>query len=170
MPGHAAQEAENRRSAEVQAAADRVTTADLAVEERMRLILDGYRSYLSGLAELRVADPDELIATLESWGLTGEGTNPAGAIIDDAVRVTGAELGQLAGALGSQRTRHVTRAGELTEQIGRLRAGGHDAPPVPPPRTIPTKKPRGPPGRPEPACDEPRHPRHHRGHPGGKRR
>src|SRR6478752_4025920 len=130
----AAQEAENRRSAEVQAAADRVTTADLAVEERMRLILDGYRSYLSGLAELRVADPDELIATLESWGLTGEGTNPAAATIDHAVRVTGAELGQLAGELGSQRTRHVTRAGELTEQIGRLRAGGHDGPPVPPTR------------------------------------
>ena len=130
----AAQEAENRRSAEVQAAADRVTTADLAVEERMRLILDGYRSYLSDLAELGVADPDELIAMLESWGLTGEGTNPAAAIIDDAVRVTGAELGQLAGELGSQRTRHVTRAGELTEQIGRLRAGGHDAPPVPPTR------------------------------------
>ena len=100
----------------------------------MRLILDGYRSYLSGLAELRVADPDELIATLESWGLTGEGTNPAAATIDHAVRVTGAELGQLAGEFGSQRTRHVTRAGELTEQIGRLRAGGHDAPPVPPTR------------------------------------
>ena len=78
-----------------------------------------------------MADPDELIAALESWGLTGEGANPAAAIIDDAARVAGAELGQLAGELGSQRTRHVTRAGELAEQIGRLRAGGHDAPPVP---------------------------------------
>jgi uncharacterized protein (TIGR02680 family) len=126
-----AQEAEGRLSADVQAAADRVTASDLAVEERMRLILDGYRSYLRGLAELRVADPDELIAALESWGLTGEGANPAVAIIDDAVRVTGAELGQVAGELGSQRTGHVTRAGELAEQIGRLRAGGHDAPPVP---------------------------------------
>ena len=37
----AAQEAEGRLSAEVQAAADRVTAADLAVEERMRLLLDG---------------------------------------------------------------------------------------------------------------------------------
>ena len=127
----AAQEAESRRSADVQAAADRVTAADLAVAERMRLLLDGYRSYLSGLAELRVADPDELIAALESWGLTSEGANPAVAIIDDATRVAGAELGQLAGALGSQRTRHVTRAGELAAEIGRLRAGGHDAPPVP---------------------------------------
>ena len=97
----------------------------------MRLLLDAYRSYLSGLAELRVADPDELIAALESWGLTGEGANPAAAIIDDAARVAGAELGQLAGELSSQRTRHVTRAGELAEEIGRLRAGGHDAPPVP---------------------------------------
>ena len=52
----------------------------------MRLLLDAYRSYLSGLAELRVADPDELIAALESWGLTGEGANPAVAIIDDAAR------------------------------------------------------------------------------------
>ncbi len=127
----AAQEAEGRLSAEVQAAADRVTAADLAVEERMRLLLDGYRWYLSGLAELRVADPEELITALESWGLTGEGANPAVAIIADATRVAGAELGRLAGELSSQRTRHVTQAGELAEEIGRLRAGGHDAPPVP---------------------------------------
>ena len=82
----AAQEAEGRLSAEVQAAADRVTAADLAVEERMRLLLEAYRSYLDGLAELRVADPDELIAALESWGLTGEGVNPAAAVIGDAAR------------------------------------------------------------------------------------
>jgi uncharacterized protein (TIGR02680 family) len=127
----AAQEAEGRLSAEVQAAADRVTAAELAVEEQMRLLLDGYRSYLSGLAELRVVDPDELIAALESWGLTGEGGNPAVAIIDDATRVAGAELGRLAGQLGSQRARRGTRASELADEISRLRAGGHDAPPVP---------------------------------------
>ncbi|HET6187022.1 MAG TPA: TIGR02680 family protein, partial [Trebonia sp.] len=127
----AAQEAEGRLSAEVQAAADRVTAADLAIEERMRLLLEAYRLYLGGLAELRVADPDEFIAALESWGLTGEGVNLAVAVIDDAARVAGADLGQLAGELGSQRTRHLTRAGELAEEIGRLRAGGHDAPPVP---------------------------------------
>ena len=127
----AAQEAEGRLSAEVQAAADRVAAADQAVEERMRLLLDAYRSYLSGLAELRVADPDELIAALESWGLTGEGANPAVAIIDAAARAAGAELGRLAGELSAERTRHATRAGELAEEIGRLRAGGHDAPPAP---------------------------------------
>jgi uncharacterized protein (TIGR02680 family) len=128
---HSAQDEEGRLSAEVQAAADRVTVADQAVAERMRLLLDAYHSYLSGRVELRVADPDELIAALEGWGMTGDGANPAAAIIDDAARAAGAELGQLAGELTTRRTGHVTRAGELTEQIGRLRAGGHDAPPVP---------------------------------------
>jgi uncharacterized protein (TIGR02680 family) len=127
----AAQEAEGRLSAEVQAAADRVAAAETAAEERLRVLLDGYRSYLSGLAELRVADPDELIGTLESWGMTGEGANPAVAIIDDATRVAGAELGRLAGQLSSQRARQATRADELAAEIARLRAGGHDAPPAP---------------------------------------
>jgi uncharacterized protein (TIGR02680 family) len=127
----AAQEAEGRLSAEVQAAADRVTAADQAVAERMRLLLDAYRSYLSGLAELRVSDPDELIAALEDWGLTGEGANPAVAIIDAAARAAVTELGRRAGELTTERTRHVTRAGELAEEIGRLRLGGHHAPPVP---------------------------------------
>ena len=128
---HSAQDEEGKLSAEVQAAADRVTFADQAVAERMRLLLDAYHSYLSGLVELRVADPDELIAALEGWGITGDGANPAAAIIDDAARAAGAELGQLAGELTTRRTGHVTREGELAEQIGRLRAGGHDAPPVP---------------------------------------
>ena len=127
----AAQEAEGRLSAEVHAAADRVTAADLAVEERMRMLLEAYRLYLSGLAGLRVADPEELIAALESWGLTGEGTNPAVAIIDAAARAVGAELGTMTGKLSTQRTQHATRAGELAEKIGRLRGGGHDAPPAP---------------------------------------
>ena len=127
----AAQEAEGRLSAEVQAAADRVAAADQAVAERMGLLLAAYRLYLSGLAELRVADPEELTAALESWGLTGEGANPAVALIDAAARAAGAELGNMTGKLSAQRTRHLTRAGELTEEIGRLRAGGHDAPPAP---------------------------------------
>ena len=127
----AAQEAEGRLSAAVQAAADRVTAADQAVEERMGLLLAAYRLYLGGLAELRVADPDELSAALETWGLTGEGANPAVAIIDAAARAAGAKLGNLTGKLSTARARLVTRAGELTEEIGRLRAGGHDAPPVP---------------------------------------
>jgi len=127
----AARSEEGRLSAEVQDAADRVTAADQQVAERMRLLVEAYRSYLTGLAELRVSDPDELIAALEDWGATGEGANPAVAIIDAAARAAGTELGRAAGELTTRRTRHVTRAGELAEEIGRLRQGGLDAPPVP---------------------------------------
>lgn len=126
-----AQAAEGRLSAEVQAAADRVAAAEQAVAERMRHLLDAYRCYLDGLTELRVADPDELIAALQGWGMTGDGVNPAVAIIDDAARLAVAELGRLAGELSSQRTRHATRADELEGEVGRLRLGGHDAPPAP---------------------------------------
>jgi uncharacterized protein (TIGR02680 family) len=127
----AAQETEGSWSAEVQAAADRVTAAEETVEERMRLLLDAYRLYLGGLAELRVTDPDELIAALETWGLTGAGANPAVSVIDDAARAAGTELGRLTGELSSQQARHATRAGELADTIARLRAGGRDSPPVP---------------------------------------
>jgi uncharacterized protein (TIGR02680 family) len=130
----AAQETEGRLSAEVQAAADRVTAADEAVAERVRLLLDAYRSYLGGLAELRVSDPDELIGALEGWGVTGEGANPAVDIVDAAARAAGVELGHLDGRLSGQRIRHVTQADEIAKEIGRLRLGGHDAPHAPPTR------------------------------------
>ena len=125
-----AREAEDRLSAGVQAAADQVTAADSTVSERMRLLLEAYRSFLRGLAELRVADPEGLVAAVEAWGVTGEGANRAAAVIDDAARAAGAELGRMAERLSSQRSRHVTRAGEVEGEIGRLRAGGHDAPPA----------------------------------------
>jgi uncharacterized protein (TIGR02680 family) len=129
-----AEHEEGRLSAEVQAAADRVSAGDQAVAERLRLLLDSYRSYLTGLTELRVADPDELIAALDGWGITGEGANPAAAIIDDAARAAGAELGNMAGKLGARRTQRATRADELANEVAWLRMGGQDAPPVPPTR------------------------------------
>ncbi|HEX9042439.1 MAG TPA: TIGR02680 family protein [Trebonia sp.] len=130
---------EGRLSAEVQAAADRVTAADQATAERMRLLLDAYRSYLSGLAELRALDSDELTAALEGWGETAEGANPAVAIIDNAARAAGAELGHMAGKLSIQRARHVTRTDELAQEIGRLRLGGHHPPPAPHTRAAGTR-------------------------------
>ena len=126
-----AREAENRRSDEVQLAADRVAAADLAVGERTAQLLDAYRGYLSGLRELRVTEPDEVIADLEIWESAGEGINPAAAAIDDAARASGAELGRLAGELAATRVRRVSRSTALAEEIGRLSTGGHDAPPAP---------------------------------------
>ncbi len=138
----AAQEAEGRLSAEVQAAADRVTAADLAVEEQMRLLLDGYRSYLSDLAELRVAEPDELTAALGSWGLTGEGGNPAVAIIDDATRVS---------RRGAWPTGRATRQSASPAWDAGWRAGGGDQPTA-------RRRPRRSPGSTHPGTRDPRRP------------
>jgi uncharacterized protein (TIGR02680 family) len=126
-----AREAEAAASAEVQAAADRVTAADQVAAERARLLAQAYRRYLAGLAELRVADADELMAALEAWAETGDGANRAAGLVDEAARAAGAELGRRAGELDGQRTRRVTRATELGGEIARLSAGGHDAPPAP---------------------------------------
>ena len=126
---------EDRLAAEVAAAADRVAAAEHSAMERAVALTSSCRSYLAGLAELRVADPDELTGALEAWAATGDGANPAVAAIDDAARAAGAALGRLDAELTARRLTHTGRAGELEREIGRLRAGGHDAPPVPPARS-----------------------------------
>ena len=120
-----------RLTAEVQAATDRVAAAEQAATERARELAGAYRAYLDGLTELRVAGPDELIGALQAWAAIGDGANPAVAAIDDAARAAGAELGRLDAELSAQRAAHAGHAHELEREIDRLRAGGHDAPPLP---------------------------------------
>jgi uncharacterized protein (TIGR02680 family) len=121
----------DRLTAEVQAAAERVADAEFAAAACGRDLVAAYRSYLGGLAELRIADTDELLAALEGWSVTGDGANPAVAVIDDAARAAGAGLGRLEAGMAARRAELSDRAGELAGEIGRLRDGGHDAPPVP---------------------------------------
>ena len=121
----------DRLTAEVQAATGRVADGERAAAERGRELAAAYRGYLGGLAELRIADPDELLAAAEAWAVTGDGANPAVAAIDDAARAAEAELGRIEARLSGRRATHAERAGELEAELGRLRAGGHDAPPAP---------------------------------------
>jgi uncharacterized protein (TIGR02680 family) len=121
----------DRLTAEVQDAAGRVADAEQAATEFARELAGAYRSYLDGLTELRVADADELIEALQVWAVTGDGASPAVAAVDDAARAAGAELGRLGAELSAGRTARAERADELEAEIERLRAGGHDAPPVP---------------------------------------
>lgn len=122
---------EDRLTGEVQAAAGRIADAELAATERAGELASAYRSYLDGLTELTVADPDDLLDGLQAWTVTGEGANPATAVIDDAARSAGAELGRLGAELTARRSGHAVRAGELEAEIERLQSGGHDAPPLP---------------------------------------
>jgi uncharacterized protein (TIGR02680 family) len=127
----AARAEEDRFTAEVQAAAERLADAVRGAAERARELVLAYRTYLDGLAELRVADPDELIEGLQAWAATGDGANPAVSVIDDAARSAGAEIGRLGAELSARWAAHEGRARDLEAEIERLRAGGHDAPPVP---------------------------------------
>jgi uncharacterized protein (TIGR02680 family) len=122
---------EDRLTAEVQAASERLAAAEREAAERAHGLAGAYRSYLAGLTELRVTGPDEVISALEGWAATGHGANPAAAAVDDAARAAGAELGRLEAGLLARRAAHAERADELAREIDRLLAGGHDAPPVP---------------------------------------
>jgi uncharacterized protein (TIGR02680 family) len=127
----AARAEEDRLTAEVQAAAERLTAAEQESAGRAWELARAYRVYLYGLAELRIGDPDELIGAVEAWAARGDGANPAAATIDDAARAAGTELGRLGAELSARRAAHAGHAHELETDIERLRAGGHDAPPVP---------------------------------------
>jgi uncharacterized protein (TIGR02680 family) len=124
----------DRLTAEIQAATDRVAAAEQAAVGRAAELTAAYRAYESRLTELRVDDPDELIELVTEWGLTGDGENPARQVIDDAARLAVDALGRQDARLSARRDALTTTAAELTAEIGRLEAGGHDAPPAPPTR------------------------------------
>ncbi|GAB3132266.1 TIGR02680 family protein [Microbispora hainanensis] len=121
----------DRLTGELQAAAERVATAEGAVEAETAKLATAYFTYLAGLTELRISDPDGLLAAIQSWTATADGPNPAVAAVDDAVRAATAELTrretELETALRAQRE----SGQEIENEIRRLEAGGHDAPPAP---------------------------------------
>ncbi|MFC6080456.1 TIGR02680 family protein [Sphaerisporangium aureirubrum] len=121
----------DRLTGELQSAAERIATAERGTADQAAELMNAYLSYLTGTVELRVAGMDDVAAALETWARQPEGRNPAMAAVDDAARSATTELARrLAGLEVEARSGRET-AGELEEEIRRLEAGGHDAPPVP---------------------------------------
>jgi len=121
----------DRLTAEIHAASDRVAEAEQAAAARAAELTYAYRAYQTRLTELRVDDPDELIELVADWAATGDGENPARQVIDDAARSAVDLLGRQGAELSARRDAFATTAAGLTAEIGRLEAGGHDAPPTP---------------------------------------
>ena len=121
----------DRLTAEIQAATDRVAAIEQAAAARAAELTAAYRAYLAGLTELRVDDPYELIELVTDWAATGDGDNPARRLIDDAARSAVDALGRQDAQLSGRRDTIMATAAELTAEIERLKAGGHDAPPGP---------------------------------------
>jgi uncharacterized protein (TIGR02680 family) len=121
----------DRLTAEIDAAADRVAAAEQAAIAQAAELAATYRVYQAGLTELRIDDADELIGLVSEWAATGDGENPARRVIDDAARFAVDALGRQHAQLSARRNGLTTAAADLTAEIGRLEAGGHDAPPAP---------------------------------------
>lgn len=121
----------DRLTHELQTAAERISTAERIAEGQTSELAGSYLGYLAGVVELRIDDPDAVLATLESWAVTAEGPNPAAIAVDDAARVATAELGRGQAGLDTELRARRQAAADLAEEITRLEAGGHDAPPVP---------------------------------------
>ncbi|MER7541819.1 TIGR02680 family protein [Spirillospora sp. NPDC127506] len=120
---------------ELQAAAERISAAETETRTGAADLRDAYVTYLAGLTEIRVDDPDAVLAGLEEWAETADGRNPAATAVDDAAREATAALGgRVADAESRLRAEHAAET-SLLEEIGRLEAGGHDVPPVPHTRT-----------------------------------
>ncbi|WP_326636488.1 TIGR02680 family protein [Nonomuraea fuscirosea] len=120
-----------RLTAETQAVAQRVADAEGAVGGAVAGLVQNYILYLAGLVELRLDDPDELIAALRSWAASTDGPNPAANAVGDAARAATDALGRLGAELDSEIQEARRAAADLSGEISRLEAGGHEAPPPP---------------------------------------
>jgi uncharacterized protein (TIGR02680 family) len=121
----------DRITGEEQDAADRITSADGVVTERAAALVAAYTGYLAEAAHFRVDDPEDVLAALEAWTETQAGPNPAESVVDDAVREATADLGRRQSEVDARRAAAEREHTTVTEEIDRLREGGHDIPPVP---------------------------------------
>jgi uncharacterized protein (TIGR02680 family) len=120
---------------ELQAASERITAAEAETRTGAAGLLEEYVTYLAGLAEIHVDDPDAVLAELAEWAETADGRNPAATAVDDAAREATAALGgRVAGAESRLRAERAAET-SLLDEIERLESGGHDVPPVPYTRT-----------------------------------
>ncbi len=120
-----------RLTGELHAAAGRITTAESAAQSCTERLNAAYITYLAGLTEIFVDDPDLLLAELESWAETADGANPAVAAVDDAARAATTALGRREADLDARL--RVEREAETTldQAIVRLTEGAHEIPPAP---------------------------------------
>ncbi|RIQ19481.1 TIGR02680 family protein [Jiangella rhizosphaerae] len=121
----------DRLTAELQTDADRIAVAEQAIRDETTELSGRYRAYLHGVSEFHVTDADAVLSLLEAWAVNVGGANPAAEAVDVAVRRATTELGRLEAELEAELRDRRAAARGIADEIERLEAGGHDAPPVP---------------------------------------
>jgi uncharacterized protein (TIGR02680 family) len=127
----AARDEVDRITGEQQAAADRISSADGVVAERAAALVAAYTRFLADAVRVRVREAEDVLAALEAWADAQAGPNPAEAAVDDAVRAATADLGRRQADVDARRAAAEREYAAVTEEIDRLREGGHDVPPAP---------------------------------------
>jgi uncharacterized protein (TIGR02680 family) len=127
----AARREADRLEGERNAAAARIDEADRTTSLRASELNQVYISYLAGLTEIAVDDPDALLATLDAWAQRAEGPNPAAAAVADAARAATQALAQRKASLATRLHDEQTEIERLRAEIEQLEEGAHEAPPVP---------------------------------------
>lgn len=121
----------DRLTGELTEAAEAIAQVEQVIAERADGLVRSFGGYLAGLVELRVPDHDGVLAGLEAWAVNADGANPAASAVGDALREAAAGLARRETELDAELLAARHAAGELTNEIVRLEAGGHDAPPAP---------------------------------------
>jgi len=121
----------DRATAEQQSAADRIAAADAITAESGTALAAAYRSYLTATSRFEVSDVDDVLAALDGWVETLDGPNPAASAVADAVLRATNELGRRQAAIEAEQSTVDAERAAVLDEIERLEAGGHDAPPRP---------------------------------------
>lgn len=126
-----ARESVDRITGERQDAAERILAAEETIAEHGTALVAAYRAYLSNTTRFTLSTVDELLGSLDAWTGTLDGANPAASAVDEAVMRATAELGREQAAIDAERTAAGNERQAVVDEIARLEAGGHDAPPTP---------------------------------------
>ncbi|EME63688.1 TIGR02680 family protein [Amycolatopsis decaplanina] len=126
-----ARESVDRITAEQQSAAERITAAEESIAGHGAALVASYRSYLANTKQFTLSDVDELLDSLGTWNESLVGANPAASAVEEAVLRATAELGRRQATLDAERAGAASDRQAIIDEIARLEAGGHDAPPRP---------------------------------------
>ncbi|MFF4763787.1 TIGR02680 family protein [Streptomyces sp. NPDC001292] len=119
-----------RRSADFEAARERSAEASRAVAEQGAALTTAWRAWAAATFELRLPDPDQALAALEAWTDTLAGPDPAAEAAAAAYRTAVGALTRREAELDAEDAGVRRELAAVDEEVARLEAGGHDAPPL----------------------------------------
>ena len=121
----------DRLTGEQQQAIERITAAEAVVGENVETLVADYRRYLAGVTRFRVPGAADLLEALAGWAHGPDGPNPAAVAVADAVMAATESLAHRQAAVNAERDALTAERTALADEVERLEAGGHDAPPAP---------------------------------------